>query len=165
MSKTNLKSKLTIKIMSYYKELNLGYSKSILNLCRKGIVWMLIISGFILLGCEKESTDENNDEYYVKYVVNSQTLYSVSRTARIKSENNSIIDFTFNNSQWEMTVGPVQKGFNSSINASYNTSQTLAQTYINVEIYVSKNNGPFALKANNNSTDVRMSASTSYILN
>ena len=126
---------------------------------------MFIILGIILSGCEKESTVENNDEYYVKYNVNSHTIYSVSRTARIKSENNSNIDFTFNNSQWEMTVGPVQQGFRSSINARYDTSQTLAQTYIDVEIHVSKNNGPFALKANNNSTDVRMSASTSYTLN
>lgn len=144
-------------------ERKLGYSKLILNFCRKGFVWVLIILGVILSGCEKESTVEvkNNDAYYVKYIVKSRTIYSLSRTARIKSENNSNIGLTFNNSQWEMTVGPVQQGFRSSINASYDTSQNLAQTYIDVEIHVSKNNGPFALKANDNSANVRMSASTS----
>ncbi|WP_373943091.1 hypothetical protein OEG92_08325 [Polaribacter sejongensis] len=124
-----------------------------------------IFLGVTLSGCEKESTTvENNDEYYVKYIVNSQTIYSASRTARIKSENNSNKNFTFNGSKWEMIVGPVQKGFHSSIDASYDTAQTLARTYIDVEIHVSKNNVPFALKANNNSTDVRMSASTNYTI-
>jgi hypothetical protein len=151
--------------MNYFKELNFGDSKLNLQLCRKGFIWMLIILGVILSGCEGESTPvQNNDEYYVKYIVKSRSLYSVSITARIKSENNSNIVFTISKGDWEVTVGPVQKYFPASLDASYNTSQTLAQTYIDVEIHVSKNNGPFALKSNNSSTDVRMSASTSYIL-
>lgn len=149
--------------MSYYKELNFGYSRLNLQLCRKGFIWMLIILGVILSGCEGGITPvENNDEYYVKYIVKSRSIYSVSITARIKSENSSNIEFTISKGDWEMTVGPVQRKFVASLEASYNTSQTLAQTYIDVEIHVSKNNGPFALKSNNNSTDVRMSASTSY---
>ena len=81
--------------MSYYKELNFGYSKLNPQLCRKGFIWMLIILGVILSGCEGGSTPvENNDEYYVKYIVKSRSIYSASITARIKSENNSNIEFT-----------------------------------------------------------------------
>ena len=80
-------------------------------------------------------------------------------------ENNSNEEFTFNNGNWEVTIGPVKKGFNASCDARHDTSQSLARTYIDVEIHVSKNNDPFALKANDNSTDVRMSASASYTVN
>lgn len=118
--------------------------------------------------CESDDEDfpvENNDEYYVKYIIKSQTIYSTSKIAEIKMENNSIEEFTFNNGNWEMTIGPVKKGFNASCDARHDTSQNLARTYIDVEIHASKNNDPFALKANDNSTDVRMSASASYTVN
>lgn len=61
-----------------------------------------------------------------------------------------------------MTIGPLPKRFPASIEVNYETTQSLVQTYVDVEIYVSKNNGPFAQKANDSSTQVRMSASTNY---
>ena len=119
----------------------------------------------VLLGsCSKETVPENNDEYYVKYIVNSPTIYSTTRTASIRSETNSLVNYTFTNYQWEMIIGPVGLGFNSSVSASHNPTN-LAQTYMNVEIHVSKNNGPFALKAIDDSQQVRYSASTSYTIN
>ena len=119
----------------------------------------------VLLGsCSKETEPENNDEYYVKYIVNSPTIYSTTRTATIRSETNSFVNYTFTNYQWETIIGPVSLGFNSSVSASHNTTN-LAQTYMNVEIHVSKNNGPFALKAIDDSQQVRYSASTSYTIN
>lgn len=86
----------------------------------------------------------------------------MTRTARIRIENNSYKEFSFRASNWEMTIGPLPKRFPASIEVNYETTQSLAQTYVDVEIYVSKNNGPFALKANDSSTQVRMSASTNY---
>ncbi len=119
----------------------------------------------LLLGsCSKETEPENNDEYYVKYIVNSPTIYSTTRTATIRSETNSLVNHTFTNYQWETIIGPVGLGFNSSVSASHNPTN-LAQTYMNVEIHVSKNNGPFALKAIDDSQQVRYSASTSYTIN
>jgi hypothetical protein len=151
--------------MNYQKKQNFGQSKFSSHWWRKKLIWTFIITlGIINLGCEKEVSN-SNDEYYVKYVVISSSIYIVSRTAQINSENNSISSHTFNNSPWEVTIGPVKKGFYASLNSNFNTSQVLAKTYINVEIQVSKNNAPFALKASNNSTEVRNSASTSYTLN
>ena len=155
--------------MNYHKKQNFGQSKFNSQWWRKKLIWTFIITLEIInLGCEKEVSHSNvdyNDEYYVKYVTTSSSIYSVSRTAQINSENNSISSYIFNNSPWEVTIGPVKKGFYASLSANFNTSQVLAKTYINVEIQVSKNNAPFTLKASNNSTEVRNSASTSYTLN
>ena len=155
--------------MSYLKVLKNVDSKSKVEWFNKKLIWGLFVALVIVnFGCSSDDNDDavnESDDYYVKYIVKSSTIYSLSRIARIKSENNSNIDFTFKNSQWEMTVGPVKKKFAASLVASYDTSQTLARTYIDVEIHVSKNNEPFALKSINSSTDVRMSASTSYTLN
>jgi hypothetical protein len=158
--------------MNIQKKQNFGQSKFNSQWWQKKFIWTFIITlGIINFGCEKEvpnsnvDNNTNNDEYYVKYVVTSSSIYSVSRTAQINSENNSKSSYTFSNSPWEVTIGPVKKGFNASLNANINTSQILAKTYINVEIQVSKNNAPFALKASNNSTEVRNLASTSYTLN
>jgi len=134
---------------------------------KKTILLAVVITS-LLVSCSDTDgieVDIVEDEYYVKYIIKSQTIYSTSKIAEIKMENNSIEEFTFNNGNWEMTIGPVKKGFNASCDARHDTSQNLARTYIDVEIHASKNNDPFALKANDNSTDVRMSASASYTVN
>ena len=132
---------------------------------RKLFVWMSIVLGLSLSSCEKEEFPlEENDEYYVKYIVTSNTMYSLSRNVKVKSENNSFKDFTYKNSKWEMTIGPVKKGFQASSVAKYVTSQNLARTYISTEIQVSINNSPFVMKAIDNSTEVRMSSSIRYTI-
>ena len=155
--------------MNYREKQNSGQPKLNSQFWRKKLIWIFIITlGIINLSCEKEEPNnnvENNDEYYVKYVVKSSSIYILTRTAEINSENNIKSNYTFNNSAWEVTIGPVKKGFKATLNANFNTTQTLAKTYMNVEIQVSKNNAPFALKASNNSKEVRNSASTSYTLN
>jgi len=129
------------------------------------ILLILFVSTSTFISCESNCESiENNDEFYVKYVVNSRTIYIVNRKARIKSNDNSNLEFTFRDPNWEKTIGPVSKNFRATLDVNYETSQTLAQTYVDVEIYVSKNNGPFALKANDSSPNPRMSASTNYTI-
>lgn len=153
----------------------LSYSKRRQKCSRIKLVIVLFILGIINFGCNKENENTNvaTEEYYVKYIVNSSTAYvqggqSIYRTAKITSENNSNQSFTFNKSTWETIIGPVKKGFNASLNASYNDTAFggPSRTYINSEIHVSKNNGPFALKASDISTKERFSASTiKYFIN
>ena len=127
---------------------------------------MFIILAVSISGCEQdEQTIENNDEYYVKYVVKSRSIYSLSVNAEVKMDYGSNKSFEFNKGNWELIVGPVRKGFRAKCNAEFDTSKNLARTYIDVEIYVSENNGPFALKANNFSSEVRMSAFETYLIN
>jgi len=159
------------KDMHNSKKSSLSHSKSKPQWCRIGLIIGLL--GILNFGCNKENENTNvvADEYYVKYIVNSSTPYveggkSISRTAQITSENNSNKSFTFNKSAWETTIGPVKKGFHASLNSSF--SQVFGgpnRTYINIEIHVSKNNGPFALKASNTSTQERFSASCKYTIN
>lgn len=160
--------------MNYYKRSNLPHSKSNTQLYRIKLIVVLIITfGTVVISCDKENDNILKDEYYVKYIVNSSTAYvdggkSLSRTAQITLENNANKSFIFNNSTWETTIGPVKKEFHASLSARFNASNVLGgrpeRTYISVEIQVSKNNGPFALKASNISTQERFSASTKYMI-
>ena len=157
--------------MNCYKKINLVHLKSKSQWRRIGLILKIIVAlGIVNFGCDKENdknrANENNnsnvvDEYYVKYIVKSSTRSGYSRTAQVCLEDNTSKSFTFNNSIWEMTIGPVKKGFNASVSASFNNNgQPIATPHISVEIHVSKNNSPFALKNSNDIDIIRTSAST-----
>ena len=151
--------------MNLIKTPNLVFKKIGCKYCKIIIFPILILSSIYLSSCEKdEYKPENNDEYYIKYIVESNTMYNLYRNVKIKSENNSFKNYTYKNSKWEITIGPVEKGFQASLTAKYDTSQNLARTYINTEIQVSKNNSPFVLKTRDYNTKVRMSSSTNYTI-
>ena len=110
-----------------------------------------IIFGIVFIGCDngQNNSQNNSDEYYIKYVVNSSSIYITTRYVQIVNENNSNLNFSFGSSSWETVIGPVKYGFNAKIKASFNsdfTNSSLGNSNIGTEIYVSKNNGPFALK-------------------
>ncbi|MBP1675814.1 MAG: hypothetical protein H6Q20_373 [Bacteroidetes bacterium] len=99
---------------------------------------------FAFLSCDKEDIDNSNDtntvandNYYVKYVISSIYPYIFSNWTVTTPEGN----YTKNNYQtrhWEQTYGPVKKGFKCDVQVK-NGQPT-------IEIYVSKNQEPFALK-------------------
>lgn len=95
---------------------------------------------FVLSSCKKEVTETSitNDNYYVKYKISSNYPSIFSNWSVTTPQGN----YTKNNYQtrlWEETYGPVKKGFKCVAQV-----QNGAPT---IEIYVSKNNSPFALKA------------------
>ena len=103
------------------------------------LLLVVLFTAVSFTSCESDDslpTIENKDDYYVKYIVKSQTIYNTSKIAEIQMDNYRIEKFTFNNGDWEMTIGPVKKGFNASCDARHDTSQSLARTYIDVEIHV-----------------------------
>lgn len=83
------------------------------------------------------------DEYYVKYSISSSFYYFGSITyADVNGTNNDRTgDYNRTSLKWEVIVGPVKKGFRSHVSYSRGNANT-------VKIEVSKNNGPFVLKAN-----------------
>ena len=119
---------------------------------RIGLILGIIVAlGVTNLGCVKETNENNNpvneipDEYYVRYIVKSSTGgYIVDRYANISTENNTTKNFTISNNSWEVTIGPVQKGFNASLSAGF--AKSLARLSISAELHVSKNNAQFTLK-------------------
>jgi hypothetical protein len=123
---------------------------------------ILILFVFLLYGCKKT---EVNDEYYVKYEVESSTVYYGGKLdVQLKSESSSTLPLVINQREkWETTIGPVKKGFIASLKVvkqgwNGQTSETQLKLYL--RIHVSKNNGPFALKQLNGSDTPRAIAET-----
>lgn len=130
-----------------------------------GLTLLMLIA---TASCKKETTENNNptDEYYVKYEVNSTTIYSGGKLdLTIKTEENQDLTLVINQrTLHETIIGPVKRGFNSSMSviAQGNTYDKL-KLYTN--IYVSKNGSPFALKKSDGSADPRDFVQLSYTIN
>jgi len=103
---------------------------------------LMIISAltiFAFSSCNKEGIDNTgvNDNYYVKYVISSIYPDLFSNWSVTTPQGN----YTKNGYQtrnWEQTYGPVKKGFKCEVQVSSGAPT--------IEIYVAKNQEPFALK-------------------
>mgnify|MGYP002508950040 CR=1 FL=1 len=99
-----------------------------------------------ILGCKVDKKNgkimrkRNSDEYYVKYSITTTRQYHYFRGVTYADINGMITTKEKESPSrvWNITIGPVKKGFRASI--QYNEGGTC-------QIEVSKNNGPFALKA------------------
>ena len=114
-------------------------------------------------GCKKNL--QNNDEYYVKYEVNSNTIYGGRElNVRFKKEDDQFSTLKVGaNSQWEITIGPVKKGFVASINAS-EIMTNYGHLTLSSKISVSKNGSPFATKYFDDDTAPRTAISLVYAI-
>ena len=144
------------RIMNNKKELKSTHSRLIQRL-----PWVFILTiGIISFGCQCDC-EETADQYYVKYEVISTTANNAYMLhATVNNEKNNDVNFTFAaGSQWETIIGPVQKGFNASLGVSAPTT-----IIFHLKIYVSKNDSPFAIKANDSSETSRTSGQLSYAI-
>ena len=143
--------------------------RSICQLLPIRLIWAMIITfGLINTSCEnnKEGTEADSDEYYVKYEVNSNTIYSGGKLeVTIKSETNLPLVLTIDQRVlWEVIIGPVEKGFVASMNVkAIDETNDLLKLY--TTIYVSKNNSPFALKKIDGSDIPRDQVNITYTIN
>ena len=127
----------------------------------KKIVTVILLSvlAFSLTGCEgfnqpsNGNSTQQQDEYYVKYTISSSFYYfgSITYADVNGTKNDRTGDYNRTSLKWEVIVGPVKKGFNSHVSYSRGSANI-------VKIEVSKNNGPFVLKASGDK-------SASYIIN
>ena len=124
---------------------------------------LLIISVFTFCSCRKSST--STDQYYVKYEVGSSTIYYGGKLeVLLRSNNNQIIKDTINTrSAWEMTIGPVKKGFNSNITIN-EIGNNYGHLTLQSQISVSKNSSAFAVKSTDNSTSPRTTLQINYTI-
>lgn len=124
-------------------------------------ITLLIVIGISFLNCSRD--DSENDEYYVKYEVNSSTLYSgTTLNVKVNDVNNQQTSFVIKTkTPWETTVGPVRKGFDANITVS-EINTNYGRLTLQTKISVSKNNGPFAIKHNDDSTSPRTQVQSSY---
>lgn len=129
--------------------------------------WILVIAffGMLLLStaCNKDD-DSDPDEYYVKYEVNSSTIYFNQKLeVIINSETGSPISFSIDqNALWETIIGPVQKDFNATLSVTNLGVEDKSALYTNIS--VSKNDSPFALKASDGSDTPRNYVELNYTI-
>ena len=149
--------------MSFDKGINLIQLKPKVQRWRIGLIWGLIVAIVIInFSCSKSET--NNEEYYVKYEVNSSTIYYGTLSVVLKSENNQSIAITTNTSaHWEGVIGPVKKGFEANVSVSEN-GNNYGKLKLFTQISVSKNGSPFALKKIDDSSSPRTSVQISYTI-
>lgn len=143
-----------------------------LNFLKQGIqldilMIVIVLTIFSLSSCDKEGITTNNptdnptdnstdnpipnDNYYVKYVISCSYPYIFSNWS-VSTPDGQYTKNNYQTRRWEETYGPVKKGF--KCNAKVENGRP------NINIYVSKNNEPFALRATK--TEV---GSVSYTIN
>lgn len=152
--------------MNCDKELNLTQSKSKAQWWRMGLIWGFIVTfGILNFGCDDGNEISVSDEYYVKYEVNSSTIYTGGKlNVTLNTENNTTMTITINTrTQWEAVIGPVQKGFNATLNVSKEGAAD-SQLQLYTQISVSKNGSPFALKKIDGSDTPRNSVQINYTI-
>ena len=97
-----------------------------------------------LSSCKKDETNTTtnnttNDDYLVKYVIKGNGPYIYFSDFSVNTDQGNVSFSGYQYHSWNQTYGPVKKGFRASV--------SVESSLVTVEIYVSKNNGPFALKA------------------
>ena len=136
-----------------------GFKAPVWN--RLFIIVFMVTIGIINFGCQCDC-EEASDQYYVKYEINCTNLVGGHANAEIiiSAENK---DLTFNLEEltsWETIIGPVQKEFDATLKVTVSNAIVLIYT----NIYVSKNDSPFALKASDGSDVPRSAVQLSYTI-
>ena len=102
-----------------------------------------IIVALFMVSCEDYSNPSDNSEYYVRYSVSSTYPYIFSNV-KYADVNGTGSFMNYQTRNWAITIGPVKKGFNAFVKNENGTATD--------KIEVSKNGGPFALKASGNNS-------------
>jgi len=115
--------------------------KSIFIKKRILILVLMTISSLTILTFTSCSKEEDDDNYYVNYIIQGPGPYG-----RFSNWTASTPDGTYSNNSyqvrsWAQTYGPVQKGFTCRVQIDDYQGGTPT-----IEIHVSKNEEPFALK-------------------
>ena len=93
-----------------------------------------------LSSCKKDETNTTtNDDYFVKYVIKGNGTYIYFSDFSVNTDQGNFSFSGYQYKSWNQTYGPVKNGFIASV--------SVKSSFVTVDIYVSKNNGPFVLKA------------------
>ena len=107
---------------------------------------VIVLLAVLTISCSTDGDMDNNetvinDNYYVKYVINGNGAYGRISNWTATTPQGIYTNSGYQVRSWNQTYGPVKKGFRSEVKIG---------NYIGgapiIEIYVSKNEEPFALK-------------------
>jgi len=128
---------------------------------------LLSLSAILIFcnSCKKEESTPD-DEFYVKYDFEYTTLRGRFETLVVEYKDaNGNMKSTELSGFFETTIGPVKKGFQAEIIASNKYPRDFEyHLKLKLKIFTSKNNGPFAEKAVNDSSDPRSKAALYYTI-
>lgn len=130
---------------------------------RRSLLSFLFLLAICFSACESDNAKQNGgDEYYVKYEVNSSTIYVGGKlNVTINTEKNENTTIVINTrTPWETVIGPVRKGFNATLKVEALSSSVSLYT----QISISKNGSPFALKKIDGSDTHRQSVQINYTI-
>jgi hypothetical protein len=120
-------------------------------------------------------TKDSQDQYYVKYIIESTSSNLNQKNFKlittINDEFGKSKEIKHNTGgKWELTIGPVKKGFNSKLSTKSVlediTNPLLPyNAKMNLKIEVSVNNGPFSSKKMDLSDEWRKNSEISHTIN
>lgn len=111
----------------------------------------------VLSSCEKDKEEKaviNDDNYYVRYVIKGADPRGRFSDWRATTPEGTYTNSGYQTRSWNQTYGPVKKGFKCEVQVGNYISGAPV-----IEIHVSKNEEPFALKA------TKSGGSASYTIN
>ena len=113
------------------------------GILRSTLIIISALTIFIFSSCKKEERNNvnTNDNYYVKYVINGNGTYGRFSNWTATTPAGTYTNNGYQTRSWNQTYGPVKKGFKCVVQVGDYISG--APT---IEIHVSKNEEPFALK-------------------
>lgn len=133
---------------------------------RRTILHLLI--GLLFYGCDRDNIFDN-DEYYVKYSLTSTTIYYGGKLdVNINTGTGSQLLNVSQRTNWETTIGPVKKGFNSSLNIKkqdWDGKATENHLTLTAKIELSKNGSPFYMVKIDDSSTPRATCEIKYVIN
>jgi hypothetical protein len=115
---------------------------------KRALVAILVVTS--LISCSEDEPNVNDkdktnvtDNYYVKYLIKGNGTYGRYSNWTVKTDQGNYTNSGTQVSYWTQTYGPVKKGFicNVQIGNYIDKAPT-------IEIHISKNQEPFALKVN-----------------
>lgn len=116
------------------------------HIVAKTLMIISVLTALTFSSCDKaemRNKDENglSDNYYVKYVIKGYGTYGRFSNWTATTPEGGYSNTGYQTRSWNQTFGPVKKGF---------TCKVQIKDYISgaptIEIHVSKNQEPFALK-------------------
>jgi hypothetical protein len=122
----------------------------------KKLLYILLIAPFFFVSsCNKEENNETviNDNYYVNYIISAPGPYGRFSNWTATTPEGIYSNSGYQTSSWNQTYGPVKKEFMCEVQIGDYQGGTPT-----IEIHVSKNQEPFALKV------TTTGASASYVI-
>lgn len=98
----------------------------------------VVLVASLLLGSCKDFNSPGGSEYYVRYTISASYPYIFSDVTYSDVHGTGSM-MNYQTRHWTETIGPVKKGFHASVKNAKGTATD--------KIEVSKDGGPFAIKA------------------